>query len=449
MRQFERLLDPSNHAFNRAIFMECPSEDGCLEVGKSLIEIADINSVHLIMFDCNSLIDCSHVYPQLVKFLLDIPLAPTTAPIKTTTKCPTEDELHSLSLPRPFLEFYQRTLLPLLEGKTVFIVFSGCERLLKEDESLLWNLLHLQGTNPSIKHPLRFILLSSGVPVMKFASTFEGVPIHLLPPLSIKPSPTSLINEAATYFESRLPAKIAVAAQPKTLKILLQHTYSLFKDLIPDTKALSSFFRVIFPLYLKESQKQSIPLTNIPLLYKANIEAINRILSGEFYRRRLIDEGRCFSRLEKYLLISAYLAAHNHSRFDLRLFSNTYMNKKNRIKNNAIGGGGGVPHYHKVRAHQLQNMLRSHPRPFQQDRLIAIFYYITESPAPPMSKVFYTINDLFSRSFLLPPTTSVSFAKNSTSLHPRYKCPLSIDQVMCWSKEVGFNISRYLSLNLI
>lgn len=445
MKQFERLLDPSNLPFNRPIFMECPCEEESLEIGKSLIELADIKGIDLIMFNCNSLIDCSHVYPQLIKFLLDIPLvdSSSTTTTTTTTRKLSEDELQSLTLPRPFMEFYQSIIVPLLEGKTIFIVFSSCERLLKENEGLLWNLLHLKNLNPSLKHPLRFILLSSGVPFMKFSSAFDGVPLQLLPPLSIlsSSSASSLIKEVVTYFESRIES-----IDSQILTKLLQHTLSVFRDLISSPKCLISFFRILYPLYLRESKKVGIPLTNIPLLYKNNIKSINHLLSGEFFRRRLIDEGRCFSDVEKYLLISAYLAAHNHCRFDLRLFSNTFMNKKNQIKTTS---SSGVPHYHKVRAHQLQNMLRSHPKPFQQDRLIAIFYYITSSPAPPISKVIYSINDLYSRSFLLPPTTSISYIKNSSTLYPRYKCPLSIDQVMCWSKELDFSISKYLSLNLI
>jgi len=147
--------------------------------------------------------------------------------------------------------------------------------------------------------------------------------------------------------------------------------------------------------------------------------------------------------LIRYLLISAYLATHNSSKYDKKLFD--YM------KQGSSRGGGGLKfkfsanQYQKIDEKQHEAAMKMHQ--FDINRLMAIFHAITtnelkngniEMNLGMIQCELQTLKNLH----LIQQTSSASY---SCLDEPKYKCLIDFDSIQEIANSVQFSIKQYLS----
>ncbi|XP_077565286.1 origin recognition complex subunit 5 [Stigmatopora nigra] len=125
----------------------------------------------------------------------------------------------------------------------------------------------------------------------------------------------------------------------------------------------------------------------------------------------------------KFLLIAAYLASYNPARTDKRFF----VKHHGKIKK---------PKFLKKNEKTSNHLLG--PKPFQLDRLLAIFYSVVESRVAPTASIFSQISSLVTLQLL----TEISHSDQLDA--PKYKCAVSLDFITAVSRTVNFDIVKYI-----
>ena len=129
----------------------------------------------------------------------------------------------------------------------------------------------------------------------------------------------------------------------------------------------------------------------------------------------------------KFLLISAYLASYNPAKSDKRFFVQNCGRIKKRKNISAVSS-------HK-RSSQLLG-----PKPFPLDRMLAIFYVVVDHKVPPRSKILNQVASLVSLQLL----TQIGSSDMDSIEIPKYKCNVGLDFIRLVSKNVKFEIHKYL-----
>lgn len=154
------------------------------------------------------------------------------------------------------------------------------------------------------------------------------------------------------------------------------------------------------------------------------------LVNGDILRALYIAQVRRLRVEEKYLLIAAYLAANNPTKFDLKLFGN-------------VGRGARVRKQNQKTIIKTHNKgLRMIPKIFPLDRLMAIFYYIVNcSPIPSLYTVQTSIHNLTEQQLLYRVTNMAKLDM------PKFRCHLPIDFISLISRDVTFDITKYLIIS--
>lgn len=126
----------------------------------------------------------------------------------------------------------------------------------------------------------------------------------------------------------------------------------------------------------------------------------------------------------KFLLIAAYLASYNPVKSDKRFFMKHHGKQRKTLAS--------------TRKERTSSQLTG-PKAFPLDRMMAIFYSVVDESVRPSANIASQISSLVSLQFL----TAVGGADDGLDV-PKYKCVVGLDFVTQISKQVQFEIHRYL-----
>ena len=183
---------------------------------------------------------------------------------------------------------------------------------------------------------------------------------------------------------------------------------------------------------LKEAQGQ-----NFEEQMKINMRSYdhNPSLDGKL----MSEEPKVVSRLSvelpfltKFLLIAAYIASYNPVKSDKRFFMKHHGKFKKRVRQSA-----------SLAAHKRSSQLLG-PKAFPLDRMLAIFFVIVDITEEklrcrggPSADILSQVSSLVSLNLL----THIESAGLDT---PKYKCNVGLDFIRLVSKNVRFEIHKYL-----
>ncbi|KAL2312702.1 Origin recognition complex subunit Orc5 [Schizosaccharomyces pombe] len=154
------------------------------------------------------------------------------------------------------------------------------------------------------------------------------------------------------------------------------------------------------------------------------------------------------SLVSKYLLVSAFLASYNPSRLDAQFFSSSKTSKRRGRKRKQIQDEGvlfsKIPRTagSKGRSAVKISQLTLGPKPFEVERLIAIYYAIS-SPVEKVltADVFVQIATLASLKMILSASKGVLRSLDS----PRYIVNVSREYVLKIADSLSFPLDSYLA----
>lgn len=191
-----------------------------------------------------------------------------------------------------------------------------------------------------------------------------------------------------------------------------------------------------------ENDVRKLYVNIVPHLRKAVKTVYLRQISSEQWERMedaeqdentkvICDESKIKAQVElpfysKYLLLAAYFASYNPATTDRRFFTKKGGSKMSkRAKRSA-------------KAAQNQDKKFQGPKPFQLDRLMAIFYSITEGGANSSANILSQLSSLVTLQLL----GKVS-SDDQIDL-PKYKCLVSFDFAASIAKQVELDMGHYL-----
>jgi len=125
----------------------------------------------------------------------------------------------------------------------------------------------------------------------------------------------------------------------------------------------------------------------------------------------------------KFLLISAYLASYNPQRTDKRFFVKHHGKQRKTAQS--------------IKAKERFNSQLTGPKPFQLERMLAIFYNIVEEKVNPTANIYSQISSLARLQLI----TAVGIDQID---QPKYKCNVTLDFVSGVAKTLKFDIAKYL-----
>ncbi|XP_065576791.1 origin recognition complex subunit 5-like isoform X2 [Artemia franciscana] len=324
-----------------------------------------------------------------------------------------------------FLEFLPQALDKRCRTTTarICLVFEDAEKLRDIDETILSSLLRLQEfTKLNI-----CVILISCIPFEKFRSGTgfrEPFQIHF---------PQYKKEEIMDIMVLDKPEDTTEEFYRKYVRLLL----SVFWTVCRDLSELRYMAQMNFQKYCRPITEGQAEVSDQLKLWK-NAEPIFRKSLSAIYSRELSnilkddDEDETNQKLKavvdlpfftKYLLIAAFLASYNPSKYDKRLFvkhhgkqrkTKSFTAQKERYNSQLLG-----------------------PKPFPLDRLLAIFYAIVEEKVAPSANIFSQVSSLVTLRL-------VSRIGHSMLENPKYRCAVNLDFIRKISRTVGFEIIPYL-----
>lgn len=132
----------------------------------------------------------------------------------------------------------------------------------------------------------------------------------------------------------------------------------------------------------------------------------------------------------KYLLIASFLASHNETKLDRRLFMKHHGKQRKRLQTLKAKA---------VVSEKLTTQMG--PKSFNIDRLLAIFYAILDEKVGLTCNLMAQISSLVHLNLL----NYVSGENNIMDGSTRLQCAISLDLILHIGRSVGFNVRQYLS----
>jgi origin recognition complex subunit 5 len=127
----------------------------------------------------------------------------------------------------------------------------------------------------------------------------------------------------------------------------------------------------------------------------------------------------------KFLLIASYLASYNPVKADKRFFVK-HHGKQRKTKATI-----------KAKARAAKTQLTG-PKAFPLDRMMAIFYSIVDEEVAPSANIQSQIATLVTLQFLM------AVGSDDVLDQPKYKCNVGLDFISQMSRQVNFEVHRYL-----
>lgn len=311
--------------------------------------------------------------------------------------------------------------------KPIVIVFEKCEELRNMSAHLLPAFLRLG----ELTRTKTCVIFSSDICWEKFKpiqSVYEPIRVYF-----------------SQYSQEEMK-EILSTFRPNSYDESFYKTYlglflSLYFRFCRDLHELKYMAEKNFIEYVKPIESGNVEENDTPALWrnslnvmKKNLEVIYIRMSTDDFNRpsNLSHEIESTSKLAlsfelpyyaKFLLIAAYLASYNPAIEDKRLFMKEGGPKKKRIKK-------------KIQKHKAMTTMMG-PKSFPLRRLIAIFCSIIDSKID-LNAILLTQIPTMCQLGLLS-----SYGESNID-DPKYKCCVSFEFVMIISKNVSFELRRYL-----
>ena len=173
------------------------------------------------------------------------------------------------------------------------------------------------------------------------------------------------------------------------------------------------------------SSSSSTSTSKLPKLIQERLDSSNRLDS--FYKQTISS----LNLIEKYLLISSFIASFQSSKDDLKVFGSSGNSRKKTKKLNSNCADA-------TSTKNSDKLTLNLPKLFDQTRLLAIFYFLIEdyeNPLPPPQQLQTTIKSLCHRGLL-------KFTGNSGTKIDSLKYRVNI------SKDFATNVADGLKIDL-
>jgi len=211
------------------------------------------------------------------------------------------------------------------------------------------------------------------------------------------------------------------------LEYLCQRHYAAFRDPVVRGDVEQHNVRALYRAIEKEL-KESLATLHLQETTSRQLKEIQRrenleSLEGVQKQNRRLHVELPFH--SKFLLIAAYLASYNPAKSDKRFFVK-HHGKQRKTK-------AGIAAKERAVSSQLTG-----PKAFPLDRLMAIFYSVVDDEVAPSANIQGQIASLVTLQFLM------SVGSDDCLDMPKFKCNVGLEFISQMSRQVGFEIQRYL-----
>uniref|UniRef100_A0A182QQI6 Uncharacterized protein n=1 Tax=Anopheles farauti TaxID=69004 RepID=A0A182QQI6_9DIPT len=343
---------------------------------------------------------------------------------------------------KDFLAELRRCLAP---TRPYVIVLDNAERLLDMAHNLLPLFLQLpEATGLNIS-----VLLIASLPYEKFY-TRTGLPpvVKLFVPEYTRQEMQRIL--LAGYRERREESETITEEFYRNYINLFLGT---FWKVCRDVKELRLVAADVYEAYCEPVRDGSIPAHDSVRLWRNISKTLRATLSTMYMRMgtngttgtaTAADGSSWLARnLElpyyaKYLLIAAYLASHNAAKEDRRLFVKNHGKQRKRLQTV------------NARAKVVERMsIKVGPKPFNLDRLLAIFYAILDEKVGLTCNLLAQISTLVHLKLLAYASSSAAASSSSSASEAlldgsatRLQCTVGLDFIVQIGRMVGFNIGN-------
>jgi len=406
IKEIENLLGDKQHMSLPCTFIYGQKATGKTSLVTHLLETQEVPHV---MMNCAECYAASIVYGNILK---GIDFALALEDEGETSKCDNSND---------FVRHLKRKMATCKE--TFYIVFDKAEYLRDLDKllfPLLMNLQSITGCNISL-------FLITDLPWEKF---YKEIAVN--PPYTI-----FFPNYSTNELMDILVAKRPEGEDPKFYRNFVHILVTIFCQLCRDLMELHFQATQYYPAYCKPVMEGKIRPEDNQRLWKAIEPKLKQALNKIYFRHKETkpEEGNQLlvelPFYTKFLLIAAYIASFNPPSSDKRFFMKNAGRMRKKVRHQAVvkqGSGGKIGSCHLIGPHS-----------FPLNRLMAIFYHIADSGRiRPTINLFSQVSNLVSLQLLARMTRPDEIDS------PKYKCLISIDNIVAISKTVGFEITEYL-----
>ena len=322
--------------------------------------------------------------------------------------------------------------------KPVVLVLRKAEKLRDLDANLLPAFLRLGELISAAESDVAISKDTSNICVVLLASigwSKFGVSSGHIVPVTL---PVYTEKELATIIAEKLKDAASGASKDEGDKLkpefYLRYAYLILSYSLASCNSLPRLLWIAalhFDMYAEPALSGAVEPDNVRALYR-RIEKPLRESLGAIHLRELNNLAQT-RRLHvelpfhaKFLLIAAYLASYNPVKSDKRFFVKHHGKQRNT--KTAI----------RAKENRISSQLTG-PKPFPLDRLLAIFYSILDSNHASSANVLSQITSLVNLQFM----TLLSSEEGGLD-QPKYKCTVSLSFIEQLSKQVGFEVHKFL-----
>lgn len=211
------------------------------------------------------------------------------------------------------------------------------------------------------------------------------------------------------------------------LEYLCQRHYAAFRDPVVRGDVEQHNVRALYRA-IEKDLKESLATLHLQETTSRQLKEIQRRENLESLEGVLKQNRRLHVELpfhSKYLLIASYLASYNPAKSDKRFFVK-HHGKQRKTK-------AGIAAKERAVSSQLTG-----PKAFPLDRLMAIFYSVVDEEVAPSANIQGQIASLVTLQFLM------SVGSDDCLDMPKFKCNVGLEFISQMSRQVGFEVQRYL-----
>jgi len=203
-----------------------------------------------------------------------------------------------------------------------------------------------------------------------------------------------------------------------------------------DVKELRHLASVNFSKYCEPVVKGEVQVTEVTKLFQRMVPYLKKALQTVYLREVSSTQWEASAKVEKvkvdlpyyakYLLLAAYFASYNPANTDRRFFTKKSQGKLSKRAKTTM-----------KKAKDMDKKFMG-PKPFQIDRLMAIFYSIVPGGATSSGNILTQLSTLVTLNLLL------KVSQDDVIDAPKYKCVVSLDFVVEIGKQVDLDVVQYL-----
>lgn len=203
-----------------------------------------------------------------------------------------------------------------------------------------------------------------------------------------------------------------------------------------DVKELRHLASVNFFKYCEPVKNKEVQANEVAKLFQKMVPYLKKALQTVYLREVSSAQWETSAKVEKvkvdlpfyakYLLLAAYFSSYNPANTDRRFFTKKSQGKLSSRAKSSM-----------KKAKDVDKKFAG-PKPFQVDRLMAIFYSIVPGGATSSGNILTQLSSLVTLNLLL------KVSQDDVIDAPKYKCVVSLDFVVEIGKQVDLNVMEYL-----